>query len=265
MFSDETIDLLKRIYLKIAEVKKVSRYVYLRGQSFSGWDLKPKISRPDYKLTLLDENNLFIDFKSRSELIVGDENSWNVLFRMQHYGLPTRLLDWSESLNVSLFFASEGKSHAEEEGAVWILNPFIMNGLHLKTSVVPIIPFLEGGVEFDYFQHIADVSKLTKLEPPTDKYIGSKVIAILPRKTNPRMLNQQAAFTLHENLDQSMEDIQDQTTRTNGKKYLEKIVISPKIKEEIREMLKLGGVDEFSLFPDIEGLANQLNKKLKKK
>lgn len=45
------------------------------------------------------------------------------LFLMQHYGLPTRLLDWSESLLTASFFAVFNHREHEHSGCVWVLNP----------------------------------------------------------------------------------------------------------------------------------------------
>ncbi|WP_400245583.1 FRG domain-containing protein [Niallia sp. JL1B1071] len=54
-------------------------------------------------------------------------NGWDIVFYMQHYGIPTRFIDWSESLHTSLFFATE-KAHMNEEDAVlWLFEPKKMN------------------------------------------------------------------------------------------------------------------------------------------
>ena len=51
--------------------------------------------------------------------------SWLTL--MQHYGLPTRLLDWSESPLVALYFALSSDEDAKADAAVWVLNPMKLN------------------------------------------------------------------------------------------------------------------------------------------
>ena len=59
-------------------------------------------------------------------------DNWEWLFLMQHYGVPTRLLDWSESPLMALFFAVTGARHTlgsrgkpvfETDAAIWVLDP----------------------------------------------------------------------------------------------------------------------------------------------
>src|SRR5262245_26762387 len=52
---------------------------------------------------LLKEQQLFTDFRKFSDRILKRRASeWETLFEMQHYGVPTRLLDWSETFGIAL-------------------------------------------------------------------------------------------------------------------------------------------------------------------
>jgi len=54
-------------------------------------------------------------------------NSWEIFSLMQNHGLPTRLLDWTESALVGLFFALTTEPQSNEDRVVWVLNPFELN------------------------------------------------------------------------------------------------------------------------------------------
>lgn len=53
---------------------------------------------------------------------------------IQHYRLPTRLLDWTENPLVALYFAISSSRGADEsrDGALWVLDPSMQNRLRLR-------------------------------------------------------------------------------------------------------------------------------------
>ena len=108
-----------------------------RGWLFRGVDdfqygLRPKIGRPrgnraghSGSYSFADEKNLFQRFCREAGAFLGPttrtpstELEWLALG--QHYGLPTRFLDWTESLLVALWFAAD-RGVRGKDSAVWVL------------------------------------------------------------------------------------------------------------------------------------------------
>ncbi len=82
---------------------------FFRGQSDSSWSLLPNISRYEWEATISDvnpEEDLYFEFVTQAGALLPEGNSsWSNAFIMQHHGLPTRLLDWTETFSVALYFA----------------------------------------------------------------------------------------------------------------------------------------------------------------
>ena len=207
-----------------------------RGHGVADWSLTPSVHRES-----LSEADMYHRFIQRARTRhspcpeAKDFSAW--LFLMQHYGLPTRLLDWTESILVATFFAVSNEKHYDSDGAVWAMFPIELNNFQLDhgkivgarhTLVGPLIlpPFL--GVE------------------PKEA-----VAALISDEIDIRMLVQLSAFTVH-GVSTPLEDLPHQ------EKFLMKFVVPKEAKPSLRSALTLIGIRESCLFPDLEHLAKEL-------
>jgi len=79
-----------------------------RGQRNSAWPTVAGIFRPDLKELLKNEKRAVRDLISvHPNEFASDETMFDKLVRMQHFGLPTRLLDVSRNALVALYFATD--------------------------------------------------------------------------------------------------------------------------------------------------------------
>ncbi len=217
-----------KLILKLAALK--GKYWYRGHRRESDWKLKSSIARegsPEISL----EKKLRMEFENQTAFL--DSASYPMeraasYFQMQHHGLPTRLLDWTRSPLIALYFALEKDDQETDDACIWVLDPSQLNRYYKQ-------PF-PAECEREYFEQNEE----------------QKVIAIHAPNTNLRMKSQKAEFTLHMDYC-AMEDLLQASLFLK-----EKIVISKCIKAELREKLEILGIDRATIYPDYDNIAKAI-------
>lgn len=198
-----------------------------RGQP-GDWALLPKLARLNLRGEVGNIERLIIEEFERTSLPLSEfrpEDDWDLLALAQHHGLPTRLLDWTYSALVALWFAVKdvpGKNNAYS--VVWVLIP-----------------------------EVAD------FRADTEKYgpLSNKITKIFrPKIISRRISAQLGAFTVHK-INDGGRVIKFETNRNFSKKLL-KVTIPKERFPSIRHRLNMLGVNSASIFPDIDGLCAHL-------
>lgn len=215
--------------------------VWFRGHSDSTWALTPSLYRAPYKLDY--EQTLMTRFKQNALPLLSyrPETSWEWLFLMRHHGCPTRLLDWTESPLVALFFACEkNNDHESKDAHLWCLLPTVLNEQWGLTGAHP------GDIPaFGVGPYLEDFSPEKILLTPGLK--RQPAAAIAPREAG-RMLVQQSVFTVHHVKTDSLESYADLA-------HLWRLVIPAAAKPRIRKELATLGISQLSIFPDLDSVA----------
>lgn len=217
-----------------------SSVMFFRGHSSSSYVLEPGLfrNRNGVSYTPYNESNFYYEFRARAgNLLKPHFNSWEILFTMQHFRLPTRLLDWSETFSVALYFALEG---AQGDIDIWMFDPYELNQL---TRGIDEVLDVEADLKASYFDYFVE-----RTVTPD----WGDLIAIYPRRHNERLSSQSGMFTLH-NERTRLDDLS--LTR------LYRFTLEQKCLDDARNFLYLAGVNDFSLFPDLEGLGTLLKKR----
>lgn len=221
--------------------------IWYRGHADVRYKLIPNIYRQDY--SYLKENKIRKEFKDKFKGFVNSNqyDEFEIYFLMQHYGVPTRLLDWSEGYLIALFFALKLSIYESKlyDSCVWLINPEKLNSLtHSKNQIIRIDQtddneFKALALQYFNFKN-EDMDKLP--------------MAISSTYSNERILRQKGCFTIHGT---DLLTI-DSLYKKNHCNEIVKIIIDRKSVSKIRKELDLAGISETSLFPDLDGLAREI-------
>ncbi len=154
---------------------------------------------------------------------------------MQHYGVPTRLLDWSESPLIAMYFAVENWSEKPDtDAALWCLWPTVLN------QNANIVDKVEG----QYIPSFDDdeLQTYTVDRVRRDVRIELFPVATIATRNNPRIQAQMGTFTIHHNRRIALEDVGDRS-------HVAKYTIPKEARKTLASELKLLGMTRFQPFP----------------
>ncbi len=214
------------------------------------------------------ERNLDADFFRKGhqylkELEIED-NLLNRYFIMQHYGIPTRLLDWTENALVALFFAVQSCS-PEHNSCVYMLEPYKLNNFTVNKIIgnendfnkIPTVIKIKKKQDLINTENELRVTELYRryLLMDFENTIQYYPLAIMPPYLEKRMLMQSSCFTLFGNM------ITGLSKDSENSKFISKLVIEKSKKLQILQELDQLGINENSIFCDLEGLSKYLKRK----
>lgn len=213
---------------------------WFRGHSRASDKLLPSIYRP--KNRTLNELDCRFDFRLRAfPFLEGatrePKSEWEWYFLMQHHGLPTRLLDWSESALVALYFAVVNAG-SKEHPVVWMLDPWAIN-----EQVARIGARIFGAGDRELQQYLPDDDS-TAIPP--------EPIAIQAPYANRRIAAQRGCFTIHGSARKPLNSYPELAP------FLHTIPISRKHQPQILAQLAIAGITDAVVFPDLSNLAKEL-------
>jgi len=215
---------------------------YIRGQSDQSWPLQTSLVRNlgevSIKSALGIELGATMGFKSKYHLHASadgiDKSRWGLIgwwTIMQHYSCPTRLLDWTLSPYVGLYFSVE--QFPEIDGALWLF------------PSSPLETFTEK--RYGRLQHESE-----------EQLRQDHIKAIYPIELgfhSLRSASQQAVFTVCTHVLSDHGDvISEAFVGQEYKNPLTKAIIPAGLKNEFLSRLKVMNITPASLFPGLDGL-----------
>jgi len=261
---------------------------FFRGQSNSEWGLLSRLGRraTESRLTqetnpLAFENSLLGEFKrnfnSSAHERPDESNLVGWLSLMQHYRAPTRLLDWTTSPLVALYFATETIDDVHD-AAVWVFNPLIALGAlgdnqpaawdHLELwRAVRVENPIHTERPYLTFQDFINM-RVRQLIDSASRW----PFPFAPNWVDQRMAAQQSVFTVAGAVELPIEQLSYQKNRTEGvdesirnwllelnpREIYRKFIIRNDLKAELQVYLHRVGITAASLFPGLDGLGDTI-------
>jgi hypothetical protein len=221
---------------------------WFRGESGITNPLTPKVAG----LTKEEELYLLQSFRRKAGGLAntphreGETDLW--LFLAQHYGVATRLLDWTEGALIALFFAV---NRGNPKPRVYMLNPHRLNNLATNSDNIkpPNFPLSWGNRDGGNIALAWELGNDKGLELP---------IALPATYQDHRMIAQRSCFTVHGRSLLGLDILLSDKT-TNISDYLITYEISPRASSKITKQLFYLGVSASTTFPDLDNLSRDLN------
>jgi hypothetical protein len=222
--------------------------LWFRGVSKSSYKLVPSIYRSDvWKYDTDDAKDVFFEFTRKAKAcLTGSCSKWEWYHIMQHHGLPTRLLDWTDGALIALFFGTRG-SRKFNRPTVWVIDPYWVNK---ATS---------GQSEIFWTESLAQDPATEKIITPYVenhelKKLPNYPICVLPPYSNDRIRAQRGCFSVHGRYVHGFESV----FRRNKDPHIMKLVIRTDHTQKVKQELISVGITESTLFPDLEGIAREI-------
>lgn len=200
-----------------------------RGQAFQG-NLIPSVARKDHTVDTAEQEKQVIKqltLMGASMLPPGPQNELELLVIAQHFGLKTRLLDWTSNPLAALWFACADPAPGNAYVYALTADDLLANDVY-------------------------DSSPFSR----------SQTRVFQPRLNNPRIIAQHGWFTLHRYSSKNRRFVPLETNPTT-KKHLTEIRVPAGRRADVLQSLDLYGISSRTLFPDLQGLCRYLNGKHK--
>jgi hypothetical protein len=234
-FTDKDVTSISDFVAKLDANGDPDQVLWFRGHARASWNLQPSVARNSAD-PVEAEWVAFKRFRQNAARFIQQENpsEWDWMFLMQHYGVKTRLLDWSENPLVALYFAV--CEHMDEDGHLWVLLPAELNKKGgFASKLTNDLPCFQMDDELDAY-----LTKSVRINYGA----AQNPIAAIASRNSSRIVAQHGVFTVFHSGFSPLEDIYDG-------QHLWRYRIPKEHKERIKKELGLLQINKFTLFPEL--------------
>jgi hypothetical protein len=253
---------------ELTRLNNHDEYAYFfRGHANHEFKMIPGIYRK--QSWIANEFNFFkeIRLKCPNEFHQGT-TAFQSLVKMQHYSLPTRLLDLTSNALIALYFATESTLDKENDGQIIVIKVPKREVKYYddaKVSLLSNISRVEcdiyskenqmNDINFEQLKYFAqsDGAYLDNVTPG----MLNDVICVKPQMDNPRIIRQDGTFLLF-----GINGLKVNPSKLSDKFKCEEIpdglIIKKEEKQKLRFQLANLGITEGTIYPEIDHVANYI-------
>lgn len=259
--------------------KERSEEFWFRGVVGSCYGLTPKVYREKsetIKATSDDatdfinriEPSMIARFSERSGPHLANyvnPDPWNLLFIMQHYGMPTRLLDWSRNLFIAAYFSTDGApptlsdldedEKSKYQPTIWVLLPKAWNAQIFRDEAGEAEILTAGHDSMAQWKPEVSISRvsITKKKP---------AVALYSNYNNERIIAQQGVFTI---AGASRLGMEKQAEGFSGDEPVLYEFVYDGEPQKLVDELTLLGVGRTMLYPGLDSICTELEREFSRK
>lgn len=269
----------------------MSNFVF-RGQGNADWGLKTSLARmveghhPNYMDKIMPaayEERMMEEFQwkypsyEKNHIPNSDESiEWFSL--MQHFGSPTRMLDFSYSMYVAMFMAIDGSFFPKS--AIWALNKHELNGKVFAKYREELNTNVASGADLENYIYKEATAAINSRFVRSKEKVEHYLYLTRPHLSNERINRQQGLFVIPSSIEVDFEDIlkdyyddkfygemkfDDVVRMSDDHSYGQhtvsvlKIEIPKKLKYGISNVLRQMNITSETMYPGLDGLARSMS------
>ena len=268
----EYTDAITSIRNNIIEDGK-SETLFFRGQSNKSWDIRPSIFRDalisvEHKIIQTATARVPQEFRECS-------SAFEELTKLQHYGLPTRLLDITMNPLVALYFACLPTSKVKDkegnevypDGIVYICTGYEEHEKSYKAKILSEITKIgfEGDFTLKDLRTSLEINK--DIDPESFIKLIQDTIFVMPSYSNSRLIRQSGAFLISGAINVTVDEhdlwnskVAKSVKNLNQEIDKKHIIIPQDSKEKLLDELDFFNINESTLFPELEHQMSHIKK-----
>lgn len=243
---------------RILRNRKHNNYVFRGLSDKNKYELSTSVKRTGMGHHVGQETDAIVDFQACAQIIdprMREYNFWELMVVAQHYGLPTRLMDWTYSPLIALHFATiKADEKTRNDAIVWAIDVNDVN-LSLPDQYQRILK--EKETFLFTLTHLVNLG-VEDIQTFEDTMKSKSFLFFEPPSINQRIFNQDSVLAL---LPENLDPLDDFLLNNGDRIKSIKFNIPKEAIYHIRDQLDLMSINERFIYPGLDGIAKWMKRR----